>query len=306
MLNSLSKALLGAMAGMKVPDPATMNAADYRQFLDGMQLPKKANPDVRTEDIAHGPVPLRIYRPLTDAVGTLIFFHGGGYVVGGLDSHDGLCREFAAKAHCYVVAVDYRLAPEHRFPAAVEDAFSSALWIVEHAEELGLDGSRLAVGGDSAGATLAAVTALRYRDMDGTPRLRHQLLLYPAVDPTLDTPSRNEFAAGYGMDRQLSDWFLKQYVRTQDDLNHWWLAPLKVSELAGLPSTTLITAGCDPLRDEGEAFATRLEQSGIPVSRERIDGVFHGFMSLYALLPDAARAIELAAANLRSAFSDDR
>ena len=220
-----------------------------------------------------GPIPARLYRPAPETAGllpALVYYHGGGWVIGGLESHDGLCRRLAAGSGCAVISVDYRMGPEHRFPAAVDDAEAAARAVHAQAHELGVDPERLAVGGDSAGGNLAAVVALAFRDAGG-PRLRSQVLIYPATDFAMDTPSQREFATGHFLTGELQRWFHGHYIdhaRKSD----WRASPLRATDLAGLPPAFLLTASHDPLRDEGEAYAMRLIANGIRVTIWRAPG----------------------------------
>lgn len=250
-----------------------------------------------------GPIRVRIYEPPGDERdrGVLVFFHGGGFVTGSLDSHDGVCRALAAATPCVVVAVDYRLAPEHRFPAAVEDAWAATAWVAEHAASLGADPARIAVGGDSAGGTLAAVVALRARDR-GLP-LALQLLVYPVCDLACDTVSYRELADGYGLTAAAMAWYRDHYLGPAGDRADPEASPLRASELAGTAPALVLTAEYDPLRDEGEAYAARLRDAGVPVTLVRYDGVIHGFYRMPAAIGRARDALAASAAALHSAFA---
>ncbi len=207
-----------------------------------------------------GALGLRIYTPVEaggpGALPVLVFFHGGGWVVGNLDTHDGLCRRLANAAGCLVVSVDYRLAPEARFPAAVDDAYAATRWVAARASSFGGDGTRLAVGGDSAGGNLAAVVSLLAHER-GAPPLRFQLLLYPVTDFAFDTPSYRENGEGYLLTRANMEWYAGHYLRDGADRRHPHAAPLRAADVGGSPPTMVITAQYDPLRDEGEAYAVR-------------------------------------------------
>jgi acetyl esterase len=261
--------------------------------------------DVEDRTIAAGGQQLRvrIYRP--DGLGggpapVLVFFHGGGFVLGDLESHDRDCRALANRGGCVVVAVDYRLAPEHPFPAAVDDGWAALAWVHEHAAEIGVDSDRIAVGGDSAGGNVAAVTALWARD-EGVP-LRFQLLIYPAVDSwDVDYPSRAENAMGFLLDEQAMEWFGEQYLGDAD-LHDWRLAPMQAPRHDGLAPALVITAEYDPLRDEGEAYAAKLAAAGVPATASRYDGMIHGFFGLGSIIPAARPAVDEAGAALRAAL----
>jgi acetyl esterase len=264
------------------------------------EVPLRAVEDVVIETPA-GPLGGRLYTPEPGVLPLLVWFHGGGFVLGNLDSHDGICRKLALAADCAVLAVDYRLAPEHRFPAAVDDALAAVRWAAAAAGGLGIDPARIAVGGDSAGGNLAAVTALRIRD-EGGPVLAAQLLVYPVTthyDPP--TGSQIENGDGYFLTRQGLKWFLDQYLPDDTARRHPHFALLSVPDLGRLPPAWVVTAEYDPLRDEGEAYAERLRASGIAVELHRHDGMIHGFFGMPGI--DAGqRAIEDAGGWLKSRF----
>ena len=255
-----------------------------------------------------GEIAVRLYRALGSAAGerlpALVYFHGGGWTIGDLDTHDVVCREFANLARCAVVSVDYRLAPEHRFPAAVEDAVAATRWVAAHADALGLDPRRLAVGGDSAGGNLATVVALVFRDARG-PRLAMQVLLYPATDMACDAASQLRFAEGHLLTRDAILWFRGNYLRGPEDESDWRASPLKARDLAGLPPAHIVTAGFDPLVDEGRAYADRLQAAGVPVTYECFEGMIHGFVTMGGVIAAAHHAIGRCAQGLRAAFAAD-
>lgn len=233
----------------------------------------------RAIDGPGGRLPIRIYRPESAGIGqalpALVFFHGGGWVLGSLDSHDGLCRRLCRLTEWAVVSVDYRLAPEHPFPAAVEDAEAAVRWVARHAAEAGIDPSRLAVCGDSAGANLA--TAAARRVMRDVP-LVAQVLWYPATGFDMETESYRENQVGYFLTRVEMRWFTAQYLRSPEDRTHPDAVPIRAESLAGMPATYLLTAGYDPLRDDGRAFAQKLIESGVTVHFTERAGLIHGFM----------------------------
>ncbi len=248
---------------------------------------------------------MRLYRGATASAGTalpvLVYFHGGGWVIGDLDTHDSLCRHLANAAQCIVIAVDYRLAPDHKFPAAVEDCWAATLWVAKEAEPLGIDGDRLAVGGDSAGGNLAAVVSLMARG-HGTPRLRCQVLLYPAVDCGMVHPSHERFAEGYLLTRPTMRWFYDHYLRNSADVEDWRASPLRAPDLSGVAPAFVLTAGNDVLCDEGEAYARRLQQAGIPVQLRHYPDQIHGFLTMGKIVQAAGPALDDVAAALRVAW----
>jgi acetyl esterase len=252
-----------------------------------------------------GPIRLRLYRGRPAGQNTaqpvLVYFHGGGWVIGDLESHDQVCRAFANAVPCTVIAVDYRLAPEHKFPAAVDDAIAATRWIAANAATLGIDPRRIAVAGDSAGGNLSAVVCLDARDRrEAMPVL--QILIYPSTDMAMATASLEQFAEQLPLTRKGMRWFVDHYLRSAEDVKDWRASPSRASSLRGLPPALVITAGFDPLRDEGEAFAKALSEAGVPVTLERFEGQIHGFLTMGRIIADSRRAIDLAAAALRKAF----
>jgi acetyl esterase len=256
-----------------------------------------------------GAIPLRLYRGHGAGGGqlqpALVFFHGGGWVIGDLESHDQACRALANAARCIVVAVDYRLAPEHKFPAAVDDAIAATRWIADNAQSLGIDARRLAVGGDSAGGNLAAVVALDARDRGG-PQLGFQLLIYPATDMRMNRPSHARHADQLPLRRPTMRWFVGQYLRDAADEADWRASPLRAPSLRNLPPALVATAGFDPLGDEGQAYAQALSDAGVAVVHRRFDGQIHGFLNMGRIIADAERLIGLAGDALKSAFRATR
>jgi len=249
-----------------------------------------------------GPLPIRIYTPRGEApLGVLVYFHGGGWVLGDLEMVDALARALANRAGCVVVSVDYRLAPEHPFPAAFDDAYAATLWTAAHAAELGADAQRIAVGGDSAGGNLAAAVALAARDRDG-PHLVSQLLIYPVADRDFSRPSFVAFSDGYFLTTAAMKWFWGHYLRDAADAENPYAAPLRAASLRDLPPATVVIAGYDPLRDEGEAYARRLHDDGVDVTVRHYPGMLHGFFVIGAF-DRAAEAIADCAASLRAAFT---
>lgn len=245
------------------------------------------------------PIPARLYAPSDEVLPVLVYFHGGGFTIGSLDTHDQLCRELSHHAHCAVVSVDYRLAPEHRFPVAVQDTWDALVSIQKSAIDLGVDGSRLAVGGDSAGGTLAAVCAIQARDA-GLP-LALQLLFYPGCGARQNTPSHQAFAEGFMLDEATVNWFFANYIAPADRQD-WRFAPLNASDHDGLAPTWIGLAECDPLVDEGVHYADVLRSAGVPVDLEIYRGVVHGFIQLGRAIPEARQAHADAARALKAAF----
>lgn len=248
-----------------------------------------------------GPIPIRIYRA-REAAGTivplLLFFHGGGFVVGDLDSHDGLCCQLSREAGCVAVAVDYRLAPEHVFPAAVDDAEAALHWVAANAAELGIDPRRIVVCGESAGANLATVVALRVKTRGG-PAIALQLLAYPATDMSGDAAPRLENREGYFITAELMEWFSDQYLPDHSQRWHPDASPLLAKDLSGLPPAHVLTAEYDPLRAEGEAYARSLQAAGVPVRLHRFEGTIHGFLAMYPMIGKGRQAITEFATSIR-------
>ncbi len=255
-----------------------------------------------------GALAYRSYTPVDPAgepLPALVYFHGGGFVIGDLDTHDGLCRLLANASGCRVISVEYRLAPEHKFPAAVEDADAAASWVAEHSRELGIDPDRIAIGGDSAGASLAAVVCQLAKQRGG-PRLALQLLLYPATESGVDTPSRVAFAEGYLLEKKSIEWFFQQYVEPGTDPIDPRLSPLLAPDLAGLPPAHIHTAEFDPLVDEGKAYADKLAAAGVKVDYVCHPGMIHHFFCLAGAIPYARTAIANAGAAIQQALAPAR
>ncbi len=249
---------------------------------------------------------IRVYEPREARPGerfpVLLWFHGGGFVIGDLDTHDHACRALSRQAECLVVAVDYRLAPEFKFPAAVDDCHAALRWLALHAAELGGDPQRIAVGGDSAGGNLAAVCAILARN-DGHPKLAFQLLVYPCTAPEPETPSHRKFAEGYLLTRNSITWFYRHYVRSQKEFQDFRFAPLIAEDLSGLPPALVIVAGYDPLRDEGIEYARRLIDGGNRVTLVNYEGMVHGFLLTGGVVDASRRALAQSAQALREAFA---
>jgi acetyl esterase len=250
-----------------------------------------------------GEIAARMYRPgNTGPLPVLVYFFGGGWSLGTLETSDAVCRMLTSTTGCACIAVSYRLAPEHKFPAAVDDCYAGTAWVAGHAEELGLDASRLAVGGDSSGGNLAAAVALLARDRGG-PAIVHQLLVYPNTDYQADTGSMREMTDKYFFNPTSIAWYWGMYLRSAEDGASPLASPLRADDLSGLPSATVITAEYDPLRDEGELYAKRLEQAGVAAEIIRYDGMMHGFFTMVGILDTARTAVATAASRLGRAFA---
>jgi acetyl esterase len=250
-----------------------------------------------------GEITVRLYAPA--GVGphpVLVFYHGGGWVIGDLYTHDGLCRSIVNAAGCAVASVDYRLAPEFKFPVAVEDSYTALKWVAANGPRLGLDSARLAVGGDSAGGNLAAVMALLARDRRG-PRILLQVLVYPVTNHDFGAQSYVENATGYLLTTEDMRWFWRHYLSREEQGQEVTASPMRAKSLADLPPALVMTAGCDPLRDEGDAYAARLRDSGVPVTVTQYAGMFHGFMRMTRILDQARAGLDEVATALRKALA---
>ena len=288
--------------------PVDVARAQYEARI-ALMAPPAGIAGVRQQTIEGpgGDLRIRIYTPHgTGPFPLLVFFHGSGFVLCSLDTHDGMCRNLSAGSGCVVASVDYRLAPEHKFPAGIEDCLHATRWAAAHAAELGADPTRIAVAGDSAGGNMAAVTALRLRE-EGGPALRGQLLLYPVTDyHTPGTPSYEENAEGYGLTRDTMKWFWDHYLSDPSEGAHPHASPLRAPDLSGLPPALVVTAEYDPLRDEGEFYAGKLRAAGVPTTLTRYDGVNHGFMFWAGVVDKAGAAMNEACEWLRVVFAGPR
>lgn len=307
-LDPQAEALLQLMAHRNVPPFNTLTPAQARETMKSMGAlcagPEAvANVENLTIPGPGGQIRVRIYTPRGDGpFPILVFFHGGGWVIGDLDTHDNLCRSLANGVSCIVVSVDYRLAPEHKFPAAVEDAYAATQWAANNANRINGNPDLIAVGGDSAGGNLAAVVAIMARDQDG-PSLKYQLLMYPATDvSSCNTASYRDCADGYFLTKADGEWFGAQYLNCEDDRLNPLVSPLLAPNLSGLPPALVIVCEFDVLRDEGESYAKRLKKAGVSVKCTRYKGMIHGFLSMDGFLDQARSGIDEASAALREAF----
>jgi acetyl esterase len=307
-LDPQAQRVIDAMAALNLKPVEESTPAEARESIRTRTAALGTFPDVAAAvdhrvPVAGGEITVRAYSP--DGPGphpALVYYHGGGWVIGDLYTHDGLCRSITNAARCAVLSVDYRLAPESKYPVAVEDSYAALLWIVANAERLGIDPRRIAVGGDSAGGNLATVMALVARDRKG-PRLALQVLIYPVTDHDLDTRSYLENATGYVLTRDGMRWFWNHYLAREAQGREPYASPLRASSLAGLPPALVITAEYDPLCDEGEAYAARLRDAGVPVTVTRYPGMFHGFVRLTNILDKARTALDEIASSVQKAFA---
>ena len=290
--------VIDAMAAMGFKPVYEQTPAAVRALYEGMAKRRRLRPaavaavEDRNIPGPGGDLAVRVYRPVSDAalLPVLVYFHGGGHVIGSLDTYDPVARNLCAGAGCVVVSVAYRLAPEHRFPGDTADAFAAVQWCAAHGAEIGVDPARMAVAGDSSGGTLATVAALMARDAGG-PAIRLQVLIYPTTDCVHDTVSFRTYAKGYGMlEARTVLWFRSHYLRDEADLLDWRASPLRAADLSGLPPAMVLTAECDVLRDEGEAYADRLRSAGVEVEYRDFRGMIHGFFEMAPVINGAVRA----------------
>lgn len=315
MLHPQTRALLDLIEKSGMPLIHTLTPVEARKmYRERRFFSQPAAPDVASrQDLQasgpHGVIPLRLYKPLdksaTSPLPVLVYYHGGGWVIGDLDTHDTLCRELANGSGCAVVAVDYRMGPEHPFPAAVDDCWAATCWVQANAASLGLDANRLAVGGDSAGGNLAAVVSLLARDRyQGTDLpIQFQLLIYPCIDQRRGHASHVSNGEGYALTSDTMTYFQKHYLADKAQFLDWRASPILAASLANLPPALLLTAGFDPLRDEGLEYADALSAAGTKCRYVCFDRQIHGFITMGRVLDEANLAVAMCAAEVKRALS---
>jgi acetyl esterase len=310
MLDPLARVFLDQVAALKRPPIETMPLAEERALFEAT-FTRLAGPPV---DVGHvqdvlapgprGPIPVRIYTPLgaSGALPLLVFFHGGGYVCGSRDSYDAVCRLLTQESGCVVASVDYRLAPEFPAPAPFEDSYAAFVWLATHAAEFGADGTRIAIGGDSAGGGLCANVALKARDTSG-PAIAHQLLVYPAVENDVVSESYKAYSEGHFLTGERMAFYWKCYVPEPELERQPYLNASSASTLRGLPATTIVLAECDPLFSQGVAYAERLRADGVPIELRVYDGMIHAFFSFTGLFPQGREAVVAAGRTIGEALA---
>lgn len=294
----------GADISGQSPDAVRQGVDKLAQLVDAKNVSIGAVEDREIPGPACD-IPIRIYTPSVTTVGRLpasIYFHGGTGVFCSIETHDGLCRMLANESGCRVISVGYRLAPEHRFPAAVEDCYAAAGWIVSHSDELGINPRRIAIGGDSAGATLATVVCQLAQQRHG-PEFALQVLICPVTDLTLESPSRRSFAEGYFFDMATLDWALQHYLTADADLSDSRLSPLRAADLSNLPAAHIHTAEFDPFRDDGKAYADALKHARVPVTYTCHEGMIHHFYCMAGAIPNSRIAIKSIGNAIKAALS---
>jgi acetyl esterase len=309
-IDPIAAGLLQQMAAQAMPPLNEMSPADARVAAEGFKAlagePEEiADVSDRTIPGPGGEIPIRIYTPAGTGSGPLpclIYYHGGGWVLGDIDGTDNICRMVANRTGCKIASVGYRLAPEHKFPAPLDDCYTALEWVAANGGSIGVDTGRLAVGGDSAGGNLAAAVALRARD-EGGPALRMQLLVYPVTNHDFSTASYQTNGNDYLLTQDMMRWFWDHYLNGADDSKKAMVSPLQADSLNGLPRAFVLTGEFDPLRDEGEAYAERLREAGVKVVHKRYDGQIHGFWQMPGIFPSAMQAADDSAAELKAAFA---
>ncbi|MBV9330432.1 MAG: alpha/beta hydrolase [Alphaproteobacteria bacterium] len=313
-LDPVLKAFLDQMAAVPGPKMWESSPTEGRTAFAGLLdlVGPKGVPIGRSENVTApgpaGPIPLRIYTPVAagaEALPALVYFHGGGFVIGDLDTHDGICRLIANESGCRVVAVHYRLAPEHKYPAAPEDAFAATSWIAANASKLAIDANRIGVGGDSAGGALAATVA-QMAKAQSTPKISFQLLMFPVTQIGSETSSLREYSVGYFLERKTLDWFYAHYLPDGvDPKADTRISPLRSSDFEGLPPAYIMLGGFDPLHDEGASYAQKLRDAGVQVTVADYREMVHCFVYLQTILPQAHDALIAAAAAVRKGLDRD-
>jgi acetyl esterase len=313
MLDTQAKALLQLMVERQVPPVNTLPPVQAREFYLVRKALTQPDPPSVSSTRDHLPtlggiqVPVREYRPVgaqaSDTLPALVYFHGGGWVIGNIETHDVLCRQLCQASGCAVFSVDYRLAPEHVFPAAYEDALAAFHWVVSQGPTLHIDPQRVAVGGDSAGGNLAAAVCLGARGCAQPPAF--QLLIYPATWMYPDTPSFHANGEGYGLTAQAMDWFMDHYLPTRAHGDDWRASPLKANSHAKLPPALVLTAGFDPLRDEGLQYADALSQAGVAAQYICFERQIHGFITMGRVISEAYTAVDVCGQALRRCLTPE-
>ncbi len=304
--------LLEAMKALGLKPMHELSPVDAREQMEA-GVRARNNPPLELGSIEEqsipgpaGDIPVRVYRPkgATGSVGALVYYHGGGHVIGSMDTHDYACQAICRDAGIVVMSVDYRMGPEAKFPAAVDDCYAATKWLSDNAESMGVRADRIAVGGDSAGGNLALVVSLMSRDSDDGLSIAYQLLVYPVMDYTGGTPSYETYGNGYGpLMADSVPWFRKHYLSSNEDLADWRASPGRAESFAGLPPTLLISAQCDILAHEGRECAERLNAEGVACEHVDFEGMIHAFFSMAPLLDDSIAAQALAAKRLKAALS---
>ncbi|MFJ9497322.1 alpha/beta hydrolase [Brevibacillus centrosporus] len=306
-LDPKAKAFLDMGAAAGDPPMSTLTPEQNRERTAGLKaLSGEPKPVAKVESrmipVEGAEIELRIYTPEgSGSFPLLVYFHGGGWVIGDVETVDTVCRNIAHESECVVASVNYRLSPEHKFPVPVEDCYAAVQWVASHAQELQADASRLAVGGDSAGGNLAAVVSQLAKERKG-PEISLQVLIYPVTQVGSDTESYRENGEGYFLTADSMQWFFQQYLNTDEEKMDVRVSPLLAEDLSGLPPALVITAEYDPLRDEGEMYAERLKQAGVSVELTRYDGMIHGFFWMAGIMDQGGQAISQVSSRLRSVF----
>jgi acetyl esterase len=306
-LDLQAQKVLKLIAKLNIPPLPTMEPVKAREITAkyrGKPRRRKSPPIVEDKTISTsaGDIPIRIYTPKSNiATPAIAFFHGGGWVLGDLDAADSICWEISSQACCVVVSVDYRLAPEHKFPAALEDGYAAIKWIVANADQLNINPNNIGVAGDSSGGNIAAAVALMARDK-GEIELFYQLLLYPVIHNDFNRASYLEYASGFGLTRDEMIWFWQLYLNDETEAKNPYVSPILAADLSNLPPTLIIVAECDVLRDEAVAYAEKLQQAGVSVKLWEGKGTIHSFVGMASILDRGKEAIAFITTQLRQAF----